>query len=184
VAELIAKNVCADVLPLDVGGISLTEVIEEKVTVIAPYKGQHKAVSDLLQQTHGLVLPAVNRTSGKDSGRAIWFSQGQWVVLGPELGPKLAKIAAVVDQSDAWAIVRLEGADAEDVLARLVPVNLRRSAFKRGHTLRSNLYHIMASITRIGNNTFQIMVFRSMAETLVHDLSVAMKSVAARQGRG
>ena len=40
-AELIAKNVCADVLPLDIGGISLTEVIEEKVTVIAPYKGQH-----------------------------------------------------------------------------------------------------------------------------------------------
>jgi sarcosine oxidase subunit gamma len=97
---------------------------------------------------------------------------------------KLSKIAAVVDQSDAWTIVRLEGAAAEDVLARLVPVNLSRSAFKRGHTVRSSLYHMMASITRIGNNTFQIIVFRSMAETLVHDLSVAMKSVLARQRQG
>ena len=121
---------------------------------------------------------------GKTAAEPFGFLRGNGWFLGPELGPKLAKIAAVVDQSDAWAIVRLEGADAEDVLARLVPVNLRRSAFKRGHTLRSNLYHMMASITRIGNNSFQIMVFRSMAETLVHDLSVAMQSVAARQGRG
>ncbi|MDG1257047.1 MAG: sarcosine oxidase subunit gamma, partial [Paracoccaceae bacterium] len=50
--------------------------------------------------------------------------------------------------------------------------------------VRSSLYHMMASITRIGNNTFQIIVFRSMAETLVHDLSVAMKSVLARQRQG
>ena len=179
-ADLIAKFVCADLLPLDIGGLSLTEVIGDHVTVIAPFKNQHKAVSDLVQKTHGTALPAVNRASGKDGGRAIWFSQGQWVVMGPVVDPKLAKIAAVVDQSDAWAIVRLEGADAEDVLARLVPVNMRRSAFKRGHTMRSSLYHMMASITRVGNNTFQIMVFRSMAETLVHDLRVAMQSVTAR----
>ena len=183
-AELIAKTACADLLPLEFVGLTLTEVVEDNVTVIAPYKDQHKAVSDLLQKTHGFGLPAVNRSSGKEGGRAIWFSQGQWMVLGPALVLKLSKIAAVVDQSDAWTIVRLEGAAAEDVLARLVPVNLSRSAFKRGHTVRSSLYHMMASITRIGNNTFQIIVFRSMAETLVHDLNVAMKSVLARQRQG
>ena len=183
-AELIAKTACADLLPLELVGLTLTEVVEDNVTVIAPYKDQHKAVSDLLQKTHGFGLPAVNRSLGKEGSRAIWFSQGHWMVLGPAIGLKLSKIAAVVDQSDAWTIVRLEGAAAEDVLARLVPVNLSRSAFKRGHTVRSSLYHIMASITRIGNNTFQIIVFRSMAETLVHDLSVAMKSVLARQRQG
>jgi sarcosine oxidase subunit gamma len=39
---------------------------------------------------------------------------------------------------------------------------------------------MMASITRIGAQSFQIMVFRSMARTLVHDLKTAMEAVAAR----
>ena len=91
-ADLIAKFVCADLLPLDIGGLSLTEVIGDHVTVIAPFKNQHKAVSDLVQKTHYTALPAVNRASGKDGGRAIWFSQGQWVVMGPVVDPKLAKI--------------------------------------------------------------------------------------------
>ena len=37
-----------------------------------------------------------------------------------------------------------------------------------------------ASITRIGEDTFMIAVFRSMAQTLVHDLRTALEAVAAR----
>ena len=37
-----------------------------------------------------------------------------------------------------------------------------------------------ASITRTGAETFLILVFRSMAETLRHDLKEAMEAVAAR----
>jgi sarcosine oxidase subunit gamma len=59
-------------------------------------------------------------------------------------------------------------------------VDLRPQVFKRGHTLRTELKHMMASITRIGAQSFQIMVFRSMARTLVHDLKTAMEAVAAR----
>jgi len=39
----------------------------------------------------------------------------------------------------------------------------------------------MASLTKTGENAFQIMVFRSMAETLVHDLKTAMEGVAAHR---
>ena len=77
--------------------------------------------------------------------------------------------------------MRLAGADAADVLARLTPIDLRESQFKRGHTARTELAHMMASITRLGPQSYQIMVFRSLANTLVHDLKTAMKSVAARQ---
>ena len=77
-------------------------------------------------------------------------------------------------------MVRLEGGAAEDVLARLVPVDLRQSGFKRGHTLRTMLQHMSVSITRISDEAFLILAFRSMAGTLVHDLETAMKGVAAR----
>ena len=76
--------------------------------------------------------------------------------------------------------VQLRGARAVDVLARLVPVDLRAAQFKRGHTVRTDLMHMTASITATGANTFLILVFRSMAQTLVHDLKTAMEGVASR----
>jgi len=39
---------------------------------------------------------------------------------------------------------------------------------------------MMASVTKTGADSFQIMVFRSMAKTLVHDLTTAMGNVNAR----
>ncbi len=41
---------------------------------------------------------------------------------------------------------------------------------------------MQASITHLSDGTYQIMVFRAFAETLVHDLKAAMQGVAARQG--
>ena len=75
-AELIAKTACADLLPLEFVGLTLTEVVEDNVTVIAPYKDQHKAVSDLLQKTHGFGLPAVNRSSAKRAAEPFGFLKG------------------------------------------------------------------------------------------------------------
>jgi sarcosine oxidase gamma subunit len=40
--------------------------------------------------------------------------------------------------------------------------------------------HMNGSVTRIGADSFVILVFRSMAGTLYHDLERAMESVAAR----
>ena len=100
--------------------------------------------------------------------------------MGAEPSAKLAKHAALTDQSDAWSCVLLEGEGARDVLARLTPLDLRDSACPIGAALRSELFHMPVSIARLAENTWQIMGFRSMAATLVHDLERAMKSVAAR----
>lgn len=179
-AKLSAKTPCDGLLPLSVGAMTLTEEDPGAVTLISPYAGRDKDVSDALKSAHEMAFPGANRATGKAGARAVWFGRGQALLLGPAPDPELAARAAVVDQSDAWAVVRLDGAPAADVLARLVPVDLRVSIFKRGHTARSLLGHMTASITKTGDNAFQIMVFRSMARTLVHDLKTAMEAVAAR----
>ncbi|QBF31214.1 sarcosine oxidase subunit gamma [Thalassococcus sp. S3] len=179
-AELIAKTPCDGLLPLEIGGVSLMEVDPGVMTSIAPCKGQEGALSDALQTAHGMAFPAPNRATGKGGARAIWFARGQAMLMGPAPEASLAANAALTDQSDAWAVVTLEGEGAEDVLARLVPVDLRNAVFKRGHTARTSMMHMPSSITRIGANTFLIMTFRSMAQTLVHDLKTAMENLAAR----
>ena len=72
------------------------------------------------------------------------------------------------------------GTSAEDVLARLVPVDLRAGVFKKNHVAKTMLGHMAVTITRTDTATFEIMVMRAMARTLVHDLDIAMRGVAAR----
>jgi sarcosine oxidase subunit gamma len=58
--------------------------------------------------------------------------------------------------------------------------DLRAATFEPGHTAKTLLGHMTASVTRTGANAFEIMVFRSMAETLVEELTRAANAVAAR----
>lgn len=180
--ELISRSACEGLLPVSIGQVELSEVEQGALTSVAPYLGQAGALSAALKSAHGMAAPKANRATGKEGARAIWFGNDVVLLQGPDPDPSLAQFAALTDQTDAWAVVRLEGADAAAVLARLTPIDLRESRFKRGHTARTELRHMMSSITRLGPRSYQVMVFRSFAETLVHDLKTAMRSVAARAG--
>lgn len=178
--ELIAKSPFEGLLPPTIGTVTLSGVDPGHLTSIAPYHGKAAALSAALKQAHGMAAPGPNRATGKEGARAIWFGHDMLLLQGPVPDGDLARHAALTDQTDGWASLRVEGADAAQVLARLTPIDLRDSRFKRGHTARTELMHMMASITRLGSQNFQVMVFRGFAETLVHDLKVAMRSVAAR----
>ncbi|MBW4707752.1 sarcosine oxidase subunit gamma [Roseobacter sp. YSTF-M11] len=178
--ELVAKSPCAGLLPMTVGEVTLSEVDLGVLTSVAPFKGQRKAASEALKEAHGMALPAPNRATGREQARAIWFGRDMALLAGPLPDTSLTRTAALTDQSDAWACVTLAGRPAEDVLARLVPVDMRAAHFKRGHTVRTQIMHMNGSITRIGAESFLILAFRAMAATLVHDLKQAMEGVAAR----
>ena len=173
--KLVAQSPCRGLLPVEHGQTKLTEVEPDAITSVAPFKGKTRAVSDALKASVSAGFPRPNRRAG----RVVWSGRGQAMVLGPRpVG--LDGLAALTDQSDAWAVVRLEGATAEEVLARLVPLDLSPETFKQGHAARTLLQHMTVILTRTGANSFEIMAFRSMGRTLVHDLDQAMRSVAAR----
>jgi methylglutamate dehydrogenase subunit D len=184
VVDLIAKSPCAGLLPLAIGTVALSEIAPAPITSVMPYDGLEAAASELLKSLCGMGLPKAGRSAGRDGARAIWTGAGQAMVLGVAVDAGLARHAALSDQSDAWAVLRLDGAGAEDVLARLTPLDLNPGVFKRGHVARSLLGHMSAVIARVGAEAFEIMVFRSMAKTAVHELEEAMKSVAARAALG
>lgn len=179
-AELVANSPCAGVLPVTAGGVALSEVAAGHITALAPFRGKAEALSTALKAAHGMEFPAAGRATGKAGARCVWTGRGRAFLMGPAPDAGLAAHAAVTDQSDAWAVVALVGTGAEAVLARLVPVDLRASVFKRGHTARTLCGHMNVSITRVGPESFQIMAFRSMARTLAHELGHAMELVAAR----
>ena len=178
--KLTALSPCAGLLPLTIGAAKVVEVDPGHMTSVAPYSGQQAALSKAMQAAHGVDYPQANARVAAGDAAAIWFGHAQAMLVGPAAEVGLAKHAALTDQSDAWAVVTLSGKTTEDVLARLVPVDVRLAHFPVGMAVRTQLQHLSVSLARVDEGTFQIMAFRSMAHTLVHDLKTAMEAVAAR----
>ena len=84
-----------------------------------------------------------------------------------------------MDHTDGWAVVDVKGAHARTVLDRITPLDLRDASLPVGATARVELQHMQGAITRLDTEQYELMVFRSMAATLVHDLKTAMESVEA-----
>ena len=177
-ARLSERSAAAELLPLTAGSLTLAEAPARRIWSHAPDPGRERALHDALPQG----FPAPNRSLGKEGARWLWSGRSQALWIGDaDPDPSLSAHAALTDQTDAWCVVRLEGVGSEDVLARLCPLDLRVAQFKRGHTARSLIGHMTAQITRLPRG-FEMMVFRSMAGTVVHDVHTAMVSVSARAG--
>ncbi|MDJ1007966.1 MAG: sarcosine oxidase subunit gamma family protein [Paracoccaceae bacterium] len=177
-ARLIAKGPFDGVLPLEEGAVRVSAVDPGPITFVRPLHGQDEAVSAALEKATGAALPAPGTVATGRSARALWCGPGAALVLGAAVEDLPG--AAIVDQSDGWAVARVEGADASAVLARLTPLDLRPAGFGAGQTARTLLGHMTAQITPVGENAFEVMVFRSMAESFVHELRRAMGFVAGR----
>ena len=172
--NLVAKTPLAGAeLPCSLGGATLSEPATADLTWVHIGKSGASA----FKAHTGVSFPSANRATGKAGGRAIWFGPDQALWVGSPVTGTAEMVC--VDQSDAWATLLLQGDDARNVLARLCPLDLRAQSFKRGHTARTMLGHMACSLTATGINMFEIRVFRSMAQTALHDLTRAMQQVDA-----
>ena len=171
-AKLIASLATEGHLPLEIGDCLVEDAQPEAITWVAPFDGKTTAVSKALGG-----FPGPGEVVEVKAGRAVSVGPQQALILGD---PAACKGAAVVDQSDGWTVVALDGAAARDVLARLTPLDLRDAGLPEGATARTLLGHMQASLTRVGAYRYEIMVFRSMKHSLLHELERAMRGVAAR----
>lgn len=176
--SLIEKTPCDDLLPVSEARVTLTECAPTRITSVAPLAGKDRALGTALKAL-GLGWPKAGQSLMTGDARIIWTGRDQAFLIG--VSPDgLGGVAAMTDQSDGWARMRLEGPGAEAVLARLVPLDLRATAFPNGSAARTGLNHMMMVLRRAGDEAFEIMVFRSMAASAVHELHHAMKALAAR----
>ncbi len=150
-----------------------------RITWIAPYPGEETNCSHALQAALSLSFPSPGETRSSLAGRILWSGRVQALLLGPQAPATLSGLAAVVDQSEAWAALNLEGAGAVEVLQRLVPLDLRAAVFPAWRTARSLLGHMNTQITPRPDG-FEILVACSMAHTAAREIEEAMRSVAAR----
>ena len=149
------------------------------MTLIDCPKGSKARVSEVLKKAYVMTFSGPNRTTARAKNRCLWFGKNH-LLLGSEPDETLSKIARLTDVSDGYAVLRAEGRDIEALLARIVPIDFAPSHFKPGYTARTLVQQMHAAVTQISDSVFQIIVFRSMAQTLVHDRKRVMTSVYAR----
>ncbi len=177
-ANLIATAPLGFVKPVTLAQTTLTQMDWVQITSIAPFQGREGEVDKALAKI-GLGFPAPNTLQAKGAARIAWTGRAQAFLMGEDC-PDLGDAAAITDQSDAWARFALAGPAAVDTLARYVPVDLRLTALPVGASIRSQLYHVPLCLMRLGVDSFEVLVFRSMAQTAWHELESALRTLAAR----
>jgi sarcosine oxidase subunit gamma len=175
VGKLVAKSPLSGTV--EHADLSLQTPDLGQVTSVAPFAGQADAVGKAL---NGLAFPAPNCFVANGTLRMVWTGRDQAFLIGV-LPEGLAGIAALTDQSDGWVCLSLTGAAAADCLIRLIPLDLH--AMQPGDAARAPLGHMQSVIMRVEAG-FELLVFRSMAQTAWHEVETAMKALAARKAAG
>jgi sarcosine oxidase subunit gamma len=180
VADLAAAGPFAGLeLPLATGRCRLAPLPEPPRAILAPFRRREAEVAARL----GIeALPPPGQLAELAGGRLLWIGIGQWLAERLAL-PDLGDAASLTDQSDAFAGLALAGADAAEVLARLVPLDLAPAFFPPGRAARSLLRHVPLVLIATAEG-FELLVPRSYARTAFEELGAAMRSVAARAALG
>jgi methylglutamate dehydrogenase subunit D len=159
-------------------GVLACERNPQLATMIA-YKGRRSDASARLEAYCGLALPGGPRRVAKGESAVIGLGPRTWLFqreaglpLATGLSEALGDAAAVTDQSDGYATMRLTGPRAASVLEKGISIDLHNRVFVPGFAAVTSCAHLDIIFWRLedanGHPVYEIAVFRSLARSLWH----------------
>jgi sarcosine oxidase subunit gamma len=104
---------------------------------------------------------------GDAGGRRIFHTApGQYWVVGPEgddIGPRLAGAGIVTPLSHSRTRIFIEGPAAQDVLTKVLEIDLHESVLKPGTFAMAGLHHTPILLHRVSATRFEIYAMRTFA---------------------
>ena len=161
--KFIARHPLAESTPhgIEMPGANHLELVDgARIHSVQAFRGAEQAVAGTLAR----LPPAQVRTVGP----------GEWLLLSGDLAqaPEIDG-AMIVDQSHGRTLFRLSGPDAVAILMRGVAVDLAGGALPAGASARMAFGHLSINLSRVAENAFELVVGRSFAESLYHDVRQA-----------
>jgi methylglutamate dehydrogenase subunit D len=137
-------------------------------------KGQTDGLAEAIRSRYGLDLPVTPKRVEQGGLAVIWSGPGQWLAvtedgrdLARELTETVGAFAAVSDQSDGLAVLRISGPRARDALIKGVGLDLHPRAFGPGDAAVTVIAHIGAQLWQLDDRpTYEIAIYRSFAGSL------------------
>lgn len=166
------NNRCAFPHPDASGAGASINLVPVKDGFVFHVLGDAKSDEAALKQAIAKIAPEL----GDDVRKS---SPGQWFWVGSiavsdvrltEIQAALADTFALVDQTHGRLRMVLSGPSSRTVLAKGTMVDLSADLFAIGQSAMSQIGHIGAMITRIEDDSFELIVLRSFAGSLWDEL--------------
>jgi methylglutamate dehydrogenase subunit D len=138
-------------------------------TIIGSREGA-EALARRIFDVLSIDAPATPRVSMSRDAALVWAGPAQWLLVAerrdllPGIVGGLAGFAAVSDQSDARALIRLSGPRVREILAKGCSIDLHPRRFGPGDAAVTAIAHIGVQLWQIDDGpSYDLAVARSMA---------------------
>jgi methylglutamate dehydrogenase subunit D len=141
-----------------------------KLATVIGHRDRSAEVDRLLSEALGAEPPRTPKVARGPDGDLIWSGPDQWLLasrsaeLMRQVAARLAGVAAVSDQSDARAVLRLSGPQIRSVFAKGCMIDLHPRVFRPGDVALTSIAHVGVQLWQIDDGpSYELAVFRSMA---------------------
>ena len=148
-------------------GVTLTEVKDLQLKQIAAWPETIGAVGAKAAAAVGCSdAPGPCQSINGSNGVLIRIEPLKWWVLGDVELPELSSDeGATLDASHSRTCVRIEGANAKDLLNRFLPIDLRDESFGDGAVASTAFHHVGITLIRRGDS-YEMFIPRGFALSL------------------
>lgn len=155
-------------------GIRLTERALASAWLIAAWPERLAQTAAAAAKAAGVkAAPGPGRSATGAGGTLLRTEPLKWLLISAAETPRPALPEAdgtVLELSHARTVIHVSGPKAPDLMARMVPLDLRPAAFPEGATTNTTLHHLGVTLLARGGG-FDILVLRSFGlavwETLI-----------------
>jgi methylglutamate dehydrogenase subunit D len=171
--------------------LKVDERLESAIATVMS-RGDDAALAARIHDAFGIALPSGPRRVSNGVEAFIGVGPGVWLAVIEKAGPlrasklaaSLAGLASVADQTSAYAVLRLTGDVAREVLSRGAFIDFDPSVFGSGSAAVTTISHIGVSIWQIDDApTFEIALFRSYADSFWHWLTITCTALGVSLAR-
>ena len=158
----------------DPPGVTVSEITDLELASVIARNGAAATLSERERDLDGIDLPDRPALRRGRAGAFIGVGPGRWLALRDAGDPPLARmlahdfdgLAAVADQSDAYAVCRLAGRHARDALAKGATIDLHPRAFPPGSAAVTSVAGIGVVMWLVDQApSFEVAVARSLASS-------------------
>lgn len=172
--HLISRHPLSESAPhgIEMPGANHLELVDgARIHSVLAFKGA--------EQSLAMTLAALPAGRVRNVGPGEWLLVSGYAAQAPEIDG-----AMVVDQSHGRTLFRLSGPDSVAILMRGVAVDLAGGALPEGGSANMAFGHLAINLARLGGDSYEMIIGRSFAESLYHDVRQAGRGFGLTFGVG
>lgn len=162
--------------------VTLSERFALAIVDVCAWPGAETKTANAIKRASGAAITKT-RDSVAGTAQAFQHAPGRWTVIAtdPSLPEALTRAvgdnATVVDLSHGRTVLRVDGDQSRWVLSKLFALDFKSETFPLEKGLATKHHEVFAQIQRVGEDAFDVIVFRSYARSFWHALTRASEEV-------